>query len=101
MDKLGPYLKALVGFITPGAVLIGSAVTEASDGGTKITAAEWITAVVACIVTGGAVYSVENKPLARNERGEVNTTTMLLVGVLITLILIFLVLAGALDFGGK
>lgn len=62
MKKLAPYWKALVGFIAPGAVLIGSALTEASDGGTTITGAEWGAAVVACIVTSAAVYRVPNRP---------------------------------------
>lgn len=60
MNQIAPYWKAVVGFIVPGAVVIGSAVTEASDGGTAITTAEWITAVVACVVTSGAVYSTPN-----------------------------------------
>lgn len=61
MKRIAPYAKALVGFITPGAVLIGSAVTDASDGGSRITTAEWVTAIVACVVTGGAVYRTPNK----------------------------------------
>lgn len=61
MKNITPYLKAVVGFITPGAVLIGAAVTEASDGGSRITTAEWVTALVACIVTGSAVFGAPNK----------------------------------------
>lgn len=61
MKKIAPYAKAVVGFITPGAVLIGAAVTEASVGGSSITTSEWVTAAVACIVTGGAVYRTPNK----------------------------------------
>lgn len=49
------YWKAILAFIVPGAVIIGSAVTGDSDGGSTITTAEWVTAVVAMIVTGGAV----------------------------------------------
>lgn len=58
-----PYLKSIVGFIAPGAVLIGAAVTEASQGGERITSAEWITALVACIVTAAGVFSVPNRPV--------------------------------------
>ena len=61
MNKLAPYWKAVVGFVAPGAVIVGSAVTEASDGGTSITAAEWVTALVACVVTSAGVYGVANK----------------------------------------
>lgn len=59
---IDPYMKALMGFIAPGAVIIGSSVTPGSDGGAAITAAEWVTAAVACIVTSAGVYAVENRP---------------------------------------
>ena len=63
-----PYFKAVLGFLTPGAVILGSAVTEASDGGTRITQAEVITALVAMVVTGGAVYAAPNRdPQARHQ----------------------------------
>lgn len=55
-----PYLKAVVGFVAPGAVVIGSAVTPASDGGTAITWPELVTAGVACIVTAAGVYATKN-----------------------------------------
>lgn len=61
MDRIAPYWKAVVGFIAPGAVVIGSAVTEASDAGTAITSAEWVTALVSMIVTSAAVYTVPNR----------------------------------------
>jgi len=68
MNKLAPYWKSVLGFVAPGAVLVGSAVTEVSDGGTAITAAEWVTALVACVVTSAAVYSVPNRdPLAAHQ----------------------------------
>jgi hypothetical protein len=57
------YWKAIIAFLVPGAVVIGSAVTSGSDGGTSITSAEWVTAVVAMIVTGGAVgFGPANAP---------------------------------------
>lgn len=57
------YWKGILAFLVPGAVIIGSAVTSGSDGGTTITQAEWITAVVAMIVTGGAVgFGPANAP---------------------------------------
>jgi hypothetical protein len=62
MDKIAPYWKAVLGFIAPGAVVIGGAVTEASAGGTAITSGEWILAAVAAIVTGAGVYTVPNAP---------------------------------------
>ena len=61
MTKIAPYWKAVVAFITPGAATIGVAVTDASAGGSAITGAEWVTAVVACLLTAGAVYTVPNR----------------------------------------
>lgn len=55
------YLKAFVAFIAPGAVVIGAAVTDESPGGSAITQGEWITALVACIVTGYGVLRVPNE----------------------------------------
>ena len=60
------FVAIIIGFIAPGAVVIGSAVTATSDGGSSITGAEWVTAIVACIVTAGAVYAVPN----HDPRGE-------------------------------
>lgn len=59
--NISKYWKAVVGFVAPGAVLIGSAVTVGSDGGTKITMSEWVTALVACVVTSAGVAAVSNK----------------------------------------
>ena len=76
LEKLKPYAKAVIGFVAPGAVLIGSAVTDASDGGSVITGAEWVTALVACLVTAGAVYKVPNKdPQAEHQDESVQPPT--------------------------
>jgi hypothetical protein len=72
MSKLSPYWKAFVGFIAPGAVVLGAAVHEDSLGGHGITTGEWITAVVACVVTSAAVYRVPNRdPLAEHQAESV------------------------------
>lgn len=55
------YLKAIVGFISPGAIIVGASVLENSDGGSAITQSEWVTAVVAAIVTAGGVGYARNK----------------------------------------
>ena len=60
MNTLAQYWKAILGFVVPGAVIIGSSVTANSDGGSTITTTEWVTAAVACIVTGGAVAAKSN-----------------------------------------
>jgi hypothetical protein len=54
------YWKGILGFLVPGAVIIGSAVLSDSDGGATITASEWVTAIVAMIVTGGVVTAKSN-----------------------------------------
>jgi hypothetical protein len=59
---IAPYYKAVVGFLAPAAVLLTSAVQDASKGGESITSGEWITAACACIITAGAVYVTPNKP---------------------------------------
>lgn len=64
MNKIAEYWKAVVGFIAPGAVVIGSSVLEGSDGGSAVTQAEVITALVACIITAGGVAVVRNRPPA-------------------------------------
>ena len=61
MNKIAPYWKSIVGFIAPGAVIIGSAVLEGSDGGAKITQAEWATAIVAMVITSAGVFGAANK----------------------------------------
>lgn len=62
MDRIRPYAKAVVGFVTPGAIALGAAVQSGTPGGSGVTAAEWITIAVACVVTGGAVFSTPNRP---------------------------------------
>jgi len=61
------YWKAIAGAITPGVVVIVGAVSSGSDGGTSITQAEWITAIAAVILTGGAVYAAPPRPQATAE----------------------------------
>lgn len=59
---MGRYWKGILAFLVPGAVIIGASVTSNSDGGTHVTGAEIVTAVVAMIVTGGAVTAKGNTP---------------------------------------
>lgn len=97
MSSIAPYLKAVFAFITPGAVSLGYAVTEASKGGDKIVQSEWIAALIACVVTAAAVFAVPNKdPEGTHqaestmppERGAVDVGTVVLVAVLVLLVLI-------------
>lgn len=61
MDKIKPYLKAVVAFVAPAAVTLTAAVQASSPGGEVVTGGEWITAACACFITAGAVYAVPNK----------------------------------------
>jgi hypothetical protein len=61
MGNVGKYWKAVVAFVGPGAVVVGSSLAAGSDGGSKITQAEWLTALIACVVTSAGVYAVKNK----------------------------------------
>lgn len=60
LEKIAPYWKAVVAFVAPGATIVIASVLEGSDGGTIITAAEWITAACTCLVTAATVYAVPN-----------------------------------------
>lgn len=64
MTTVSRYWKAVVGFAAPGAVVIGASVLDQSAGGDHITQAEWVTALVACVVTASGVYAVRNTPPA-------------------------------------
>lgn len=61
MNKIAPYYKAVAGFGIPFLGSIGVALTAASDGGTSITAGEWVGAVVVGLISGGTVWGVPNK----------------------------------------
>ena len=62
MKNIGTYAKAIVGFVAPGLVTLGAALTNASDGGKAITQTEWLGALIACVVTAAGVYAVKNTP---------------------------------------
>jgi hypothetical protein len=66
MEYLRTIAKAIVGFIAPGAVVLTSAVQAGSDGGTAITAGEWVTALCAAIITGAGVYAYPNTAPAKS-----------------------------------
>lgn len=60
MINLARYWKGIIAFVAPGAVIIGSATLDASDGGSSITHPEIITALVACVVTSAGVIAKGN-----------------------------------------
>lgn len=66
LNKIAPYWKAVVAFVAPGATIIGMAVLPGSDGGSSITTAEIVTAVVVSITTAASVYAApKNKEVKR------------------------------------
>lgn len=70
VKNLPQYWKAVAGFLAPGASIIGLSVLPGSDGGTSITQAEWISAVVAAIVTSAAVGATGNADKPKPPDGE-------------------------------
>jgi len=57
LNKVAPYAKAIIAAII---ALLSSLITALDSGG--ISAQEWLTAVIALLVAGGAVFSIPNKP---------------------------------------
>lgn len=56
-EKVAPYAKAIIGALV---AFLTAIITALEDDG--ISAAEWVTAVVALLIAGGAIFSVPNKP---------------------------------------
>lgn len=61
MNKIAPYYKAATAVVVPFLGAVGAALTAQSDGGSNITATEWLGAIVLALVSGGAVFAVPNK----------------------------------------
>jgi hypothetical protein len=70
LDRIRPYAKAVLGFITPGVVALVASVQDSSPAGTAITGAEWVGIGAACILTGGLVYGVPNRTAATPGKHE-------------------------------
>lgn len=67
MPAINRYWKSIVAFIAPGAVLLGAATMDETPGGESITQGEFVRAVVAMIVTAGAVLVVPGDPVRKAE----------------------------------
>lgn len=86
-------LKSVAGFFAPGLVSLGSAITADSDGGSKITTTEWLTALIAAVVTSTAVFAAKNKkvdPPPNPDNGYVG------IGLVFTVVGVVLILLGLL-----
>jgi hypothetical protein len=69
-QRIDEARKAIAGLLVPGLTVLGTAVLDGSDGGSAITAAEWIAVAVASLGTGGLVYAVRN-----GESADATTST--------------------------
>lgn len=61
LDKIKPYAKAIIAFVSPGVVGLVAAVQDASPGGSAVTGPEWVGIAAACVLTGGAVFATPNR----------------------------------------
>jgi hypothetical protein len=66
MEAIAPYWKAVMAFLAPAATIVIASVLETSDGGSRITGSEWITALATAVLTAGTVYTVPNKTRRRS-----------------------------------
>jgi hypothetical protein len=60
IEKAAPYAKAIIAALV---AFLTALVTALEDDG--ISAREWITAVIALLVAGGAVFRIPNKPVSQ------------------------------------
>jgi hypothetical protein len=65
MEAIAPYWKAVCAFLAPAMTIVIASVLEGSDGGTRVTGSEWLTAAATAVLTAGTVYTVRNKPVRR------------------------------------
>lgn len=68
IEKIAQYRKAIAAFLVPGLLVLGTSLIATSDGGTAITAAEWVSIVIAMLGTGTVVTVVPNAITARQEQ---------------------------------
>lgn len=55
------YRKGIAGFLVPGLITLGIALTENSPAGQAVTAGEWVGIAVATLATGAAVTALPNR----------------------------------------
>jgi hypothetical protein len=60
VQRIDEARKAIAGLLVPGLTVLGTAVLDGSDGGSRITTAEWIAVAIASLGTGGLVYGLRN-----------------------------------------
>ena len=60
IEKIAQYRKAIAAFLVPGLAVLATAFLPGSDGGTAITAGEWVNIVIATLSAGVAVTAIPN-----------------------------------------
>jgi hypothetical protein len=60
-ERVAEYRKAIAGFLVPALAVLGTSLFAGSDGGTTITASEWVTIAIAALGTSSAVAIVSNR----------------------------------------
>lgn len=79
LDKLAEYRKAIAAFATPGIIIIIASLAPVSDGGEKITIAEWLYVILAVLGTGAAVTAIPNA-LTASQKSAIAEAPMALIG---------------------
>ena len=69
MNEIKKYWKAVAGFVVPAIVVLGTAITAGSDGGTTLPTSEWVAAIIAAFGTSGVVYTGPNKQSQTDKAG--------------------------------
>ena len=70
MNKLSPYLKAVVGFVAPGVIALLAAVQDGSPSASGVTGPEWVGIAAACVLTSAGVYVVPNRDPSATHQDE-------------------------------
>lgn len=79
LDKLAEYRKAIAAFATPGIIIVIASLAPVSDGGEKITLAEWLYVILAVLGTGAAVTAIPNA-LTASQKLAIAEAPIALVG---------------------
>jgi hypothetical protein len=95
--KPSEVAKAILAFIAPALVSLGSAILAESDGGSKITGQEWLAAVTSAVLTSIGVFAVGNKKVNPPPNPEGGYTG---AGGLIAVLAVVLIVVGLLGLFG-
>lgn len=60
LRRIDEARKAVAALVVPGLIVLGGALLSGSDGGSGVTASEWVLVALASLGTSGVVYGVTN-----------------------------------------